>query len=51
MSRVIYDGLQLAGLLLVVAGTSAQFGWPAGMIVGGGLLIGFTLLEAILFRR
>lgn len=50
MTRIVYDVLQLAGLGLVVAGVRLALGWAAAMIVAGALLIGFTLLEAFLFR-
>jgi len=50
MKRIVYDAVQLAGLCLVAAGVGLAFNWALAMIAAGALLIGFTLLEALLFR-
>jgi len=39
MSKIIFDITNLLALILISVGVGHRFGWDAGLIVGGGLLM------------
>lgn len=51
MKALIYDGLQIAGLGLVVAGSWALWGWGSAALIAGAALIVLPMLELHLLRR
>lgn len=44
----VHNASLLAGIVLVSAGADQAFGRPAGLMVAGGLVLAFTLLERVL---
>lgn len=51
MNRIVYDGLQIAGLALATAGTWVSYGLGAAAMVAGAGLVVIPMLELHLFRR
>lgn len=48
---LIYDAMHLAGLGLISAGVTLQWGRPAGLIAGGALLIILSTFDAVMAAR
>lgn len=48
---LIYNVCVGSGVALLSVGAGAQFGWPAGLIAAGALLIGLSVLTLRMAAR
>ena len=50
MSVLIINATHAAGVALVAVGAGAQWGWPVGLMVGGGLVLALSLVMLRVLR-